>query len=150
MACECDPWAAGADCSYLKLEPVDRSRLGYLDEDHSSWGGSVVVSKSDGRYHMFVSEITCGEDPDARKRCGMNDWETHSRVVQATSSNVEGPYRRAETVLHPEHHNPSVHVSPQTGDWHLFSISGPSGPIERMISGDEGKTWDNPTTISPH
>ena len=66
--CECNPWATGADCLYLKLKPVDRLRLGYLDEDHSSWGGSVVVSKSDGRYHMFVSEITCREDSDARKR----------------------------------------------------------------------------------
>ena len=40
--CECDPWATGADCSYLRFKPVDRSRLGYLDEDHS-WTGSAAA-----------------------------------------------------------------------------------------------------------
>mmetsp|Transcript_5596 Transcript_5596/g.12126 ORF Transcript_5596/g.12126 Transcript_5596/m.12126 type:complete len:637 (+) Transcript_5596:94-2004(+) len=149
--CECDPWAEGPDCSYLKFEPVDRARLGYLDERHSSWGGSVV-QKSDDSYHMYVSEIICKEDPDVRKRCGLNNWETHSRIAQATSTSIEGPYRRLASdpvILPPEHHNPSIHVKPTTGDWHLFTISGPTGPIERMISSDEGKTWGNPKTVSP-
>ena len=151
-ACLCDPWADGPDCSYLKFQPVDISRLGYMNEHHSSWGGSVVYSSKDGMYHMYVSEILCKANPDSRKRCGLSAWETHSRVTVAKSANVAGPYTRngtdKEIVLRPEHHNPSIHVSP-TGEWHLFTISGSSGPIERMISDDEGKTWSEPTIISP-
>ena len=149
--CECDPWAEGVDCSYLRFQPVDKSKLGYLDEYHSSWGGSIV-QKSNGEFLMYVSEIICKEDPDTRKRCGLNNWETHSRIAQVISSNIEGPYERwdAEPVrLPPEHHNPSVHVSPKTGDWVLYTISGSTGPIERMVSKDEGKTWGIPMTVSP-
>lgn len=147
--CKCEPWAEGLDCSYLKFEPVDKARLGYLNEDHSSWGASVI-QKSNGMYHMYVSEIICKNDNG--KRCGLNNWETHSRIVQASSGNIEGPYQRLESmpvVLPAEHHNPSLVVSPTTGDWHLFSISGPTGPIERMISKDEGESWGIPMTVSP-
>ncbi|KAL7537229.1 hypothetical protein ACHAXR_007679 [Thalassiosira sp. AJA248-18] len=138
----------GADCSYLKFAPVDKSRLGYLDEHHSSWGGSIV-QKSDGEYHMYVSEIICKEDDGAGVRCGLNNWRTHSRIAHTTANNIEGPYQRLDVVLHPEHHNPSVHKSLKTGDWHLYTISGPTGPIERMISNNEGKTWGVPSTVSP-
>ncbi len=148
--CECDPWADGVDCSYLKFQPVDRSRLGYIHEKHTSWGGSIIQS-SDGSYHMYVSEILCKVDPDIRVRCGLSSWQTHSRVVKAKSYDIDGPYRRldSDVLLHPEHHNPTIHKSPKTGKWHLFTISGPSGPIERMASNDEGKTWSIPMTVSP-
>ena len=152
--CECDPWADGPDCSYLRFQPVDKTRLGYINERHSSWGGSIIYSSVDQMYHMYVSEIICKIDPDTRKRCGLGGWETHSRIVVAKSVNIDGPYHRngideEEIVLHPEHHNPSIHVSPTTGEWHLFTISGSTGPIERMISKDQGKTWGAPMTISP-
>ncbi len=147
--CSCDPWADGVDCSYLKFQPVDKTRLGYLHERHTSWGGSIVQSATTGLYHMFISEILCKVDTSIRKRCGLSAWQTHSRIVEATSTEVDGPYKRLKQVLPPEHHNPSVHISPTTGHWHLFTIGGPSGPIERMISTDEGKTWSNAITISP-
>lgn len=111
------------------------------------------MQKSDtGMYHMFVSEITCKEDEAANERCGLNNWQYGSRIAQATSTNIDGPYRRLEAnpvILDPEHHNPSIHISPKTGDWHLFSISAQNGPIERMVSSDEGVTWSDPMTISP-
>jgi len=114
--CQCDPWAEGLDCSYLKFAPVDKSRVGYLNEHYSSWGGTIMKKKSDGLYHMYVSEIVCREDPETNKRCGLGDWRTHSRIAQATSAHVEGPYSRLQpddaVLLHPEHHNPTVHVSP--------------------------------------
>ena len=145
--CECDPWAQGVDCSYLKFQAVDRTRLGYLDEQQTSWGGSIVQSAATGLYHMFLSEILC--KVDSRRRCGLSAWQTHSRIVEATSTEVDGPFKRLKVVLPPEHHNPSVHISPTTGHWHLFTIGGPTGPIERIISTDEGRTWSNPMTISP-
>ncbi|KAK1737259.1 hypothetical protein QTG54_012126 [Skeletonema marinoi] len=147
--CQCDPWAEGVDCSYLKFQPVDKNRLGYLDERHTSWGGSIVQSATTGLYHMFISEILCKVDTSNRKRCGLSAWQTHSRIVEATSTEVDGPYKRLKQVLPPEHHNPSVHISPTTGHWHLFTIGGSTGPIERMISIDEGKMWGNAITISP-
>jgi hypothetical protein len=109
--CQCDPWADGADCSYLKFQPVDKSRIGYPNEHHTSWGGSIVQA-SDGMYHLYISEIICKSDLDTRKRCGLSGWQTHSRVAVAKSDNVDGPYHRngmyeEEVVLHPEHHNPS-------------------------------------------
>lgn len=128
--CQCDPWAEGVDCSYLKFQPVDRLKLGYLDEQNTSWGGSIVQSANTGLYHMYVSEILCKIDLNVRKRCGLNAWQTHSRIVEAISAEIEGPYNLVKQVLPPEHHNPSVHVSPITGHWHLFSISGPTGELD--------------------
>jgi hypothetical protein len=142
--CLCDAWADGLDCSYLKFQPVNKSRLGYMSERHSSWGGSIVYSPNDQMYHMYVSEILCKGDLHARKRCGLSSWETHSRVAVAKSVNIDGPYLRNTAddavVLPPERHNPSIHVS-SNGEWHLFTISGSTGPIERMVSSDYGKTW---------
>eukprot|EP01082_Thalassiosira_pseudonana_P008057 g7083.t1 g7083 contig23:1820461-1821048(+) len=91
--CQCDPWADGADCSYLKFQPVDKSRIGYPNEHHTSWGGSIVQA-SDGMYHLYISEIICKSDLDRRKRCGLSGWQTHSRVAVAKSDNVDGPYHR--------------------------------------------------------
>ena len=119
--CLCDDWAEGHDCSYLKLQPVDPMRLGYIHERHSSWGGSVVkASKSNidqdvtatssgskPMWHMFVSEIVCEEDDDGdshgegvytgKKRCGLEGWQTRSRVVRAVSyRDPAGPYIRVD------------------------------------------------------
>jgi hypothetical protein len=150
--CLCDAWADGADCSYLKFQPVNKSRLGYMNEHYSSWGGSIVYSSKDQMYHMFVSEIVCKDDLQTRKRCGLSSWETHSRVVIAESADIDGPYLRNITdeaaLLPPEHHNPSIHVAPN-GEWHLFTISGSTGPIERMVSSDQGTSWSEPVVISP-
>ena len=148
--CMCDSWADGIDCSFLKFAPVDKSRIGYINEHHSSWGGSIIQRVEGGTYVMYASEILCNEkEQKGRKRCGLNNWETLSRIVRTESVNIDGPYKHVDVVLPPEHHNPSVHVSPATGDWHLYTISGPTGPIVRMLSSDEGQTWSIPMTISP-
>ena len=81
-------------------------------------------------------------------------------MVVAKSANVDGPYYRKNVtdpnedelvglLLPPEHHNPSIHVSPITNHWHLYTISGSTGPIVRMISSDEGQSWDIPRIQSP-
>mmetsp|Transcript_13762 Transcript_13762/g.22567 ORF Transcript_13762/g.22567 Transcript_13762/m.22567 type:complete len:273 (-) Transcript_13762:120-938(-) len=149
---QCDPWAEGVDYSYLKFQPVDKARLGYLHERETSWGGSIVQSATTGLYHMLISEIEilCKVDTSNRKRCGLSAWQTHSRIVEATATEVDGPYKGLKQVLPPEHHNPSVHITPTTGHWHLFTIGGSAGPIERMVSTDEGKTWSNAMTISKY
>ena len=146
-SCKCDPWAQGVDCSYLNFAPVDKSRLGYLHPHYSSWGGTILQS-SDGVYHMLVSEILC-QKAGKIERCGLNNWETRSQIGWATAQNIEGPFERVRTVLEPEHHNPSLHKCPLTGHWHLYTISGATGPIERTVSTDEGRSWTNPLVVSP-
>ena len=174
--CQCDPWTTGIDCSYLNFQPVNKSRMGYIDEEHSSWGGSIIQRTSttlndEGnatKYVMYTSEILCDdyieeeEQPQVvgllkkknkkqkKRRCGLNNWETLSRIVRTESNNIDGPYKRVNhVVLPPMHHNPSVHVSPITNHWHLYTISGSTGPIVRMISSDEGQSWDIPRIQSP-
>lgn len=145
--CDCDPWVEGEDCSYLRFQPVDRSKVGYLDSKISSWGGSVVRG-SDGMWHMFVSEILCDKDDLYQTRCGLKGWQTNSQVAHVVSENVEGPYTRLGVVLSPEHHNPTVAISPVDGTWYLYSISGHSGPIDVVSSTDDGYTWTDPKTVS--
>ena len=145
--CKCDPWAQGLDCSYLKFAPVDKSRLGYLHPHYSSWGGTILQS-SDGTFHMIASEILC-QTAGKIERCGLNNWETRSQIGLAIAQDIEGPFERVRTVLEPEHHNPSLHKCPLTGHWHLYTISGATGPIERTVSTDEGRSWSKPLVVSP-
>ena len=53
--CQCDAWATGVDCSYLNFQPLDPSKLGYLHEQHTSWGGSVKVGNKDGLVRDIVA-----------------------------------------------------------------------------------------------
>lgn len=146
--CVCDPWASGKDCSYLKFQPVDPTKIGYLHNEHTSWGGSVQMGTKDGMFHMFVSEIVCDANDLDQTRCGLAKWQTNSRVAHCVSGTVDGPYTRLSTVLPEEHHNPTVAVSPVDGSWNLYSIKKFDGPIEVVTSTDEGYTWSDPTIVS--
>ena len=150
--CQCDAWATGKDCSYLKFQPVDKSKLGYgFQTPHSSWGGSVTYH--DSVWHMYVSEIICDENDVRNTRCGLSKWQTNSQVVHATATHVDGPYQRQEVVLSTEHHNPTlqvVSVSKMNTIWYLYSISNYDGPIEVIASTDFGNSWTDPKIISKH
>lgn len=45
----------------------------------------------------------------------------------------------------PEHHNPTLKVSPQDGSWNIYSIKAGSGPIVLTKSTDQGKSWTGAT-----
>lgn len=154
--CVCDAWASGADCSLLALEAVDPARLGFLPREHSTWGGSVRRG-GDGRWHMLASEIACPAGAQ-RTRCGLGGWKTDSRLVHAVSSDPAGPYERTGLAMGGSGaaggtygHNPSLHASAD-GSWHLFYISGWSGPISVRTASrlDDGTSWSEPTVVSPH
>merc|ERR1719265_2942512 len=100
--------------------------MGYIDEQHSSWGGNAVLG-TDGQWHLYVAEIACENETDSR--CGLGGWNVRSQVAHAVSKAPEGPYTRRELLMQPEHHNPTLKVSPVDGSWHLYSISHGSGPI---------------------
>eukprot|EP01043_Picozoa_sp_COSAG02_P051257 COSAG02_NODE_5373_length_4390_cov_3.127709_2_plen_494_part_00 len=137
--CVCDAWASGSDCSYLNFQPIDRkSGLGYIDPTWSSWGGNAVLGK-DRQWHLFMAEI----GPSGRK--GLGGWQSHSQVAHAVSDSPAGPYKRKALVAAPEHHNPTLKVSPVDGTWHLYSIDKGSGPIVVSSSSDEGETWTSTT-----
>lgn len=135
--CICDPWAEGEDCSYLRLLPVDKTRLGYRHPNYSSWGGNFL--KADGQYHLFMAEINCnnGSSP-----CGLSNWGSHSQVAHAVSQHPAGPYIRKHLALPMQHHNPTVQLA-KDGSWLIYSIAccgnghisaakapGPNGPWE--------------------
>jgi len=142
--CSCDAWAGGSDCSYLSFLPVDKEQMGYVDPQHSSWGGNAVLG-SDKQYHLFMAEIAC--TPDSKgSRCGLGGWGSHSQVAHAVSQHPAGPYKRKALVAPPEHHNPTLKVSPVDGSWNLYSIMHGSGPIVWSGSTDEGKSWTNTST----
>jgi hypothetical protein len=134
--CQCDAWASGSDCSYLNFQPMDRAALGYIDPTWSSWGGNAILGK-DKMYHLFMAEI----GPAGRK--GLGGWTANSQVAHAVSATPGGPYKRKALVAPPEHHNPTVKVSPVDGSWNLYSIDRGSGPIVASVSTDEGETCES-------
>eukprot|EP01052_Picozoa_sp_SAG31_P034673 SAG31_NODE_4084_length_3603_cov_5.623002_4_plen_431_part_00 len=97
--CYCDPWWTGERCSALRLGHA-KPNGGYRTSSgaqFSSWGGAIV--QSGGQFHLFASEWTWG--------CGLEYWTPNSRIVRATSSEVDGPYMFAEQVL------PTFYTNPQ-------------------------------------
>ena len=117
--CACDAWASGADCSYLRFAPMNRSHnLGYVDGTHSSWGGNAVRG-TDGTWNLFMAEIACGKKGDAR--CGLGGWGSYSQVAHAVSQSPAGPFKRVGLVAGPEHHNPTLKVGASYNDHVLHS-----------------------------
>merc|ERR1712096_433303 len=100
-ACVCDAWTSGEDCSYLNFQPVNGDALGYIDEQHSSWGGNAVKG-SDGLWHLYVAEISCNSE-DTGTRCGLDGWMSHSQVAHVVSQAPDGPYVRQALALPQEH-----------------------------------------------
>jgi hypothetical protein len=100
--------------------------------------GNAVLGK-DKQWHLFMAEI----GPAGRK--GLGGWQAHSQLAHAVAKSPAGPYKRKALVAAPEHHNPTLKVSPIDQSWNLYSISRGSGPIVASSSSDEGETWTSTT-----
>ena len=86
----------GADSGEL----VRDAASGNVKAAHSSsWGGTVVRDKN-GKYHMWVSEIT--------DHCGIVAWGWNSQVVHATADDAQGPYQFESVVWPVFAHEPRV------------------------------------------
>ena len=101
--CDCDQAWGGQWCGELQLQPA-KLKNGYKQNDTSSWGGTVI-SGDDGKYHMFVGEMT--------GHCGLNSWWRNECFMHATSDTPDGPYApqsqvapAAATCPHARVHNP--------------------------------------------
>jgi len=65
----------------------------------SSWGGAVLQDEN-STFHMFASELV--------NHCGIDAWVSNSRIIHATSDDLEGPYERIQEVWRVFSHEPEV------------------------------------------
>eukprot|EP00035_Acanthoeca_spectabilis_P018526 m.394521 g.394521 ORF g.394521 m.394521 type:complete len:282 (-) comp16767_c0_seq9:1084-1929(-) len=113
--CICStPWA-GEECDQLVIAPSPPSDAAIygVSPNVSSWGGNIV-KWTDGKFHLFVSEIANGE------------WDTNSFVTHAVSDTVNGTYVKAATTAQHWAHNPQAivvgsemflfHIGPANGN----------------------------------
>lgn len=112
-ACICDPGWQSEDCSRLDLQPATRW-TGYnytnaTSPDHystkggnSSWGGQILQDPKDKKlFHLVVSQLSRG--------CGLAGWRPFSTVIRAESrTGPTGPYKYAQELFGPFHHNPTT------------------------------------------
>jgi len=87
-ACVCDPgwttlpfgenYAMLPGCGYLNFAPSPVTKLGPAVAFHgadlktTSWGGSVHLNPTDGKYWMFAAEMA--------HHCTLDQWTTNSQV----------------------------------------------------------------------
>ena len=99
-ACVCRAAFQGAQCDQLALLPARSPSSGYRSVNISSWGGSVLYSADDGLWHMWASEMV--------HHCGLDAWQSNSRIIHATSSEADGNYNYSDEVVSVFAHNPTV------------------------------------------
>lgn len=111
--CACKPNWTGPRCEQLKLEPVERTRLGYRALDGSgrnvsSWGAPVLWDEASQLWHGWASEL--------REGCGINSWESNSQIVHLVSDSPLGPFERRGVLWPAFAHEPDVTRAPN-GTW---------------------------------
>ena len=131
-SCRCDvPWI-GETCDKLDILPVDNqthpgaSVYGW-HPNVSSWGGSVVYSSDDSRWHLFASQMRNG---------GLVGWETESECVHAVASTADGPFNLSDVAVDAECHGPAV-------------VRDPSGEMLMFHQGDTGYLHHAPSMGGP-
>ena len=86
--CSCDAAWMGPACTRLNLLPATRGTGLHSPDAHvhntSSWGGSVLKGDSDGKYHMWASELI--------NNCGLNLWTSNSHIVHAIADAPNAAY----------------------------------------------------------
>ena len=114
QGCRCLAAWRGPSCGELSVLPAARSAgLHASDSNTSSWGGAVTLDAQRGGYQMFAAEIVGG--------CGINAWETNSRIVRATAASLNEAFKVEEVIKPAFAHEPTLTRLPN-GTWLLFSI----------------------------
>ncbi len=100
------------------LQPVPETAK-FINDSFFIWGGSLVKSHIDKKYHMFYSRWP--------KKLGMTAWVTHSEIAHATSDSPFGPFEFQDVVLPLKGkeywdglvtHNPTIHFF--DGKYYLY------------------------------
>ena len=134
--CACEAAWTGPQCDRLAFTAALR-HSGYRHKslsgtNTSSWGGSVLHSETDRRWHMWTSEII--------NNCGLNAWQSNSRIVHTVSDEPTGEFTFVDEVVPVFAHNPTV-VRGEKGEYvMLFEYS------EHHPCGFQTCSCDNGTT----
>ena len=127
--CICDLTWHGDFCGLLSFAPVDvrghpgAAAYGWAP-NVSTWGGSVIYSRSDGLWHLFVAQMKVG---------GLREWQTQSECVHAHSDAPGGPFSFIDISVKSECHGPTVVEDPATGELLMFH-QGDSGWLHHAKS----------------
>ncbi len=128
-ACDCDPAWTESDCGMLALLPAaQKASFHGLNEQTTSWGGSVVPAK--GKYYMYAAEMM--------NNCTLGSWTVNSEVVVATSDKPEGPYVEQRQIVKPWAHNPQAIVVDGGKTVAVFSLGDGvpiNGPVKDCTKG---------------
>ena len=110
--CTCLAAWTGPTCGQLALQPAKSAAGLHSQGPLSSWGGAVAFDGPSKRWVMFGNELA--------SECGINSWESNSRIVRASTADLDKPFLVDEVVLSAFASEPSLAV---IGDeWLLYSI----------------------------
>ena len=117
--CHCLAAWRGSTCGKLALLPATRGAglHSAANATSSSWGAAIEYDGT--RWQMFANEMVLG--------CGINAWETNSRIVRASSASLDAPFIVEEQIRPPFSSEPSLMRRPDAANgWLLFSIGNSS------------------------
>lgn len=114
--CNCLAAWTGPTCGELALRPANPAAGLHSQSSLSAWGGAVAFDRSSKRWVMFGNELVGG--------CGIDSWEANSRIVRASTADLDKPFVVEEVVLPAFASEPSL---ARLGDeWLLYSIGNSS------------------------
>jgi predicted GH43/DUF377 family glycosyl hydrolase len=107
----------------------------FINDSFFIWGGSMVKSHVDEKYHLFYSRWP--------KKLGMNAWVTHSEIAHAVSDSPFGPFEFKDVTLPVREkeywdglvtHNPTIHYF--NGKYYLYYMgnTGDGKPIGNSLN----------------
>lgn len=117
------------------FKPVPASAK-FINDSLFIWGGSLVKSEKDGKYHLYYSRWP--------KKLGMSAWVTHSEIAHAVSDSPFGPFEFHDVALPfrgrkywdgAVTHNPTIHFF--NGKYYLYYM-GTTGNTEA-----ENQYWEH-------
>jgi len=117
------------------IQPVPESAK-FIDDSLYIWGGSLVQSHNDKKYHLFYSRWP--------REYGFSAWVTHSEIAHAVSDSPFGPYKFKNVALPPRGneywdgmvtHNPTVYYF--NGKYYLYYM----GNIGDGVISGSGLNW---------
>ena len=130
--CHCLAAWRGPTCGELSLLPARRGAGLHAESDSklSSWGGAVAFDQASRRWVMFGNELVGG--------CGINSWEANSRIVRASTVDLDDPFVVDAVVAPAFASEPSLAKLGET--WLLYSIGNTSSTLPPRTDCSEGYT----------
>ena len=137
QGCRCLPGWRGSTCGELALLPASPGAglHAQADTNMSSWGGSVAWDPGSGRWVGFFNELALG--------CGINAWEANSRIVRASTADLDKPFA-VDAVIKPAFGSEPTLARVPGGKWLLYSIGNRSSTLPPRTDCAAGYTPKGP------